>query len=243
MTTEPIAIEALAGGTAGVGDDRFRSELKVVLNRCVRLSTKRALLISCHDVVIRVTPATTQQEIDDFVRHAAPAYVHVTNLGSRAEPDSLRWVRLRFGFTRRLLHAVVGLLCSALPAWEMKNRLYRLIGLSIGKNVEISQGAFIDTFAPRLISIGDDVVIGAFAKIFTHVYRGHGRMFFGPVIIGRDCVIAGLSTVGPCVIEPNVTLLPNVITIPFLRRIKAGSIIGFDQRPQDVRFALRDFPQ
>lgn len=214
-----------------------------ILNRCIRLSRKRELVVHYDALSLHLTPLTSQSAINDFVRQAAPSYIHITNLGRPSEPSSVRWVHLRFGFVMRLVHAAVGLLCSALPAWEMKNRLYRAIGVSVGRNVEISQGAFIDTFAPRLITIADDVVIGAFAKIFTHVYCGRGRMFFGPVMIGHDSLISGMSTVGPCLIEPNVTLLPNVITIPFLRYVKSGAIIGFDYRPEDVRLSTRDFSQ
>ena len=246
MTSEPRAFEpteVIAEEQGVAFDDHFRAELGAILDRCVRLSRKRELVVHCDALSLRLTPLMPQSAIDDFVRQAAPSYIHVTNLGRPGEASSIRWVRLRFGFVRRLVHAAVGLLCSALPAWELKNRLYRAIGVSVGRNVEISQGAFIDTFAPRLITIADDVVIGAFAKIFTHVYRGRGRMFFGPVMIGRDSLIAGMATVGPCLVESNVTLLPNVITIPFLRHVNSGAIIGFDRRPEDVRLSMRDFPQ
>jgi acetyltransferase-like isoleucine patch superfamily enzyme len=94
-----------------------------------------------------------------------------------------------------------------------------------------------------MITIGNGTVVGAFAKIFTHVYRGKGRMFLGPVTIGRDCMISGTSTIGPCVIEDEVTILPGVITIPFLRRIKSKAIVGLSQQPSNIRNALGDFPE
>jgi acetyltransferase-like isoleucine patch superfamily enzyme len=234
--------EAIVEETVVAFDGHFRAELGAILKRCVRLSRKRELIVRCDALSLLLTPLTSQSALDNFVQQVAPSYIHITNLGRPSEPSSIRWVRLRFGFARRFVHAAVGLLCSALPAGEMKNRLYRAIGVSVGRNVEISQGAFIDTFAPRLITIGDDVVIGAFAKIFTHVYRGRGRMFFGPVMIGHDSMISGTATVGPCLIEPNVTLLPNVITIPFLRFVKSGAIVGFGHRPEDVRSSMGDFP-
>jgi acetyltransferase-like isoleucine patch superfamily enzyme len=224
-------------------EQRFRAELRAILDRCVRLSSARAIEIHTDNAKLTVHPGTTAGEIEDLVNRARPGYVHILNLGRREDPTHVRWVGLRFSALRRFVNACVGFLCTLLPASLLKNRLYRALGMTIGANVEISQGAFLDPFCPRLITIGAGTLVGSCAKVFTHVYRGQGRMFFGPVRIGSDCVISGTSTVGPCLIEDNVTIFPGVITVPFLRRIKAGAMIGFGHQPDNVRDAIGDFPE
>jgi len=221
---------------------RFRRELRRILERCVRFSRQREITFHCGDVALTLGPSRPASDLDDFVRRADAVYIHVTGLGLRSEAHRVRWHRLRFSLWRRLLHTYLGLVCSLLPASELKSRLYRAMGMRIGRNVEISIGAFLDPFSPGLISIGDDTVIGAFAMLFTHAYRGRGRMFFGRLTIGKGCLIGALTTIGPCVIEDSVTVLPGVVSIPFLQRISAGSIIGMRQRPKDLRNELKEFP-
>ena len=221
---------------------RFRRELRHILERCVRFSHQREITFHCGDLVLKLGPPHSASDLDDFVRQADAVYIHVTGLGLRSEAHRIRWSRLRFSLGRRLLHTYLGLVCSLLPASELKSRLYRAMGMRIGRNVEISIGAFLDPFSPGLISVGDDTVIGAFAMLFTHAYRGQGRMFFGRLTIGKGCLVGARTTIGPCVIEDRATVLPGVVTIPFLQRISAGSIIGMRHRPKDIRDELKDFP-
>jgi acetyltransferase-like isoleucine patch superfamily enzyme len=222
---------------------RFRAELRIILERCRRFSVSRHIRIQQDNARITLRRNVDDpRALDSFAELAQLCYVHVTNLGVPGEQGRIRWVKLRFSAIRRTINACIGLLCTTLPASKLKNSLYRSMGITIGADVEISQGAFFDTFSPQMITIGDGTVVGAFAKLFTHVYRGKGRMFLGPIVIGRNCMISGTATIGPCIIEDNVTILPGVITIPFLRRVRAGAIIGFHQQPVDLTVAAADFP-
>jgi len=54
----------------------------------------------------------------------------------------------------------------------LKNRLYRLMGAHIGRNVEIMQLAWLDHFRPELIFVGDNTLIGAYTHITVHAYEG-----------------------------------------------------------------------
>ena len=210
---------------AAEAEARFRNELLVILRRCAKLAKHRTIPVRCKDNVIEVHDGSTSDEIVKFVERATPAYIHVANLGRPSEGDRIRWADLRFGVFRRTVRTLAGLFCTALPASEMKNRVYRLMGMSIAVDVEIFQGAFLDPFAPRMITLGAGTVVGAFARIFTHAYRGQGRLMFGPVTIGRDVVISGMATVGPCLIEDDVTILPGAITVGYLH-LRAGSTFG-----------------
>jgi len=55
---------------------------------------------------------------------------------------------------------VIMSICKILPPCELKNHLYRLMGVKIGKNVSIANDVIIDTIFPELIVIKDNVTIG-----------------------------------------------------------------------------------
>lgn len=214
---------------------RFQVELRGILKRCMRFSRKREILVQCGEERILLRPDLPQGALERLVQGAHVPYIHVCNLGLRGESSRIRWHRLRFPLIRRLWNSYVVLVCTLLPASELKNRLYRLIGMSIGQNVEISVGAFIDPFSPQLITIGDDTVVGTFAILLTHAYRGKGRVLFGRLTIGKGCLISAMSLIGPGVIEDDATVLPGVVTLPFVQHIERRAMIGPSQQPQDIR--------
>jgi acetyltransferase-like isoleucine patch superfamily enzyme len=81
-----------------------------------------------------------------------------------------------------------------LPFSRFKCFVYRLLGIKIGKNVYISPGVFIDMIAPRLVSIGDNVMIGMGVKIAAHE-RTMQTLSLGRVHIGNGVTIGGLSII------------------------------------------------
>lgn len=86
--------------------------------------------------------------------------------------------------------------------------LHRIRGVSIGSNVWISQGVYIDEIHPETISIGDNCTIGMRTSIINHFYWGPRRNDNPSRIIIGDNVFIG----------PHCVVLPNV-------RIGAGSVI------------------
>jgi hypothetical protein len=223
-------------------EDRFRTEVRLILERCRALANGREVHVRSAGARLVVTSQVTDEAIAAFIDRTRPDYVHITNLGRPGEAERIKWIRLRFSTFRRVLHTITNMICMLLPASELKNGLYRMIGMRIGEGVEIAQGAFLDPFSPRLITIGDGTVLGAFAKVFTHAYRGQGRMLFGPVVVGRDCMISGTATVGPCVLEDRVTILPGVVAMPFLH-LKVGTVVGLRVQFQEQREEIAELTE
>jgi acetyltransferase-like isoleucine patch superfamily enzyme len=89
---------------------------------------------------------------------------------------------------------------------ELKNRLYRMFGANIGKEVYISPGVYIDEIFPELISIGDGSIIGKDVSILTHEFTiKHVR--FGMVNIGKQVLVGANSIVRSGVSIGNKSLI------------------------------------
>ncbi len=113
-----------------------------------------------------------------------------------SEDKSLRnWKKVRHPL-RVLLNFIVITFCKFLPDIEPKNRLYRLIGMKIGKNVTIN-GTNLDVFFPELIEIGDNTIIGGYSTIITHEFLNDGHWRKGRVKIGSNVMIGALGLVMP----------------------------------------------
>jgi acetyltransferase-like isoleucine patch superfamily enzyme len=86
--------------------------------------------------------------------------------------------------------------CKLLPPCELKNSLYRMIGVRIGKNVSIANDAILDTIFPELIRIDDNVIIGWGTKLYTHEFSLDG-VRIGTVHIGKNSMVGEWSVVRP----------------------------------------------
>jgi acetyltransferase-like isoleucine patch superfamily enzyme len=111
--------------------------------------------------------------------------------------------------------------CRYLPSLSCKNRLYRAIGVTVGRRVSPGLGATIDIFFPQLIRIGDNSIIGYNSVILAHEFLIR-ELRTGPVDIGRDVMIGA-----------NVTVLPGV-RIGDGATISACSLVNADV-PAGVR--------
>jgi len=111
------------------------------------------------------------------------------------EEKSLRqWKKVRHPL-RVLFNYLVISFCKFLPDIELKSRLYRVIGMKVGKNVTIN-GTNLDIFFPELIEIGDNTTVGAYTTIITHEFlNDHWRK--GRVKIGKNVMIGALGLVMP----------------------------------------------
>lgn len=86
-----------------------------------------------------------------------------------------------------------------IPWLPLKNSIYRLTGMKVGKNVSVGLMVMFDIFFPELIEIGDNTIIGYNSTILAHEYmvKEWGK---GKVVIGKDVTIGA-----------NVTILAGVI--------------------------------
>lgn len=105
------------------------------------------------------------------------------------------------------------------------------MGVNIGRNVEIMQLAWLDHFRPELIFVGDNTLIGAYSRLTVHAYEGCGKFRYGIIEIGRNCLIGAGTGIGPMLIEDNVRTLPGTTLSPYLVRVRAGSVVGYNPPP------------
>ncbi|MCG8589059.1 MAG: hypothetical protein MJE66_07180 [Proteobacteria bacterium] len=140
-------------------------------------------------------------EIEHFLK--SDSNVLRFRVGDREVPPSVYYRRAMLG--RRLKHfstvLIIGF-CTILPAGEFKNWLYRLAGMSVGRQASISIGTLFDFAFPELISIGDRAVVGQSVKIATHEITTQtvriGRVEIGEMaLIGSRAIVRCGYRIGP----------------------------------------------
>lgn len=89
---------------------------------------------------------------------------------------------------------VVVYTCRFLPSLALKNALYRLIGVKVGRDVSVGLGAVFDVFWPELIEIGDNAIIGFNATVLAHEFLVR-EWRIGPVRIGANAMIGANATI------------------------------------------------
>jgi len=138
--------------------------------------------------------------------------------------------RIRLFFNSFVCH-----ICRIIPFIEIKNSMYRMIGVKIGKNVIIAAYTIIDPFFPELITIEDNVIVGVGATIIAHEYTqeklkkgrvlikkraliGAGSLIRCGVTIGEHAVVGAKSFVNKDV--PDFTIVGGVPAKIIKKKIK-----------------------
>lgn len=100
---------------------------------------------------------------------------------------------------------------------SLRPLLHRLRGVTIGKNVWISQYVYIDEIHPECITIEDNASLGIGVLILAHLYWGERKKdFVSKVHIGKNVFI------GPyCVILPETTIGDGSV-------VQAGTVVSRD---------------
>jgi acetyltransferase-like isoleucine patch superfamily enzyme len=114
-------------------------------------------------------------------------------------------------------------ICKFLPSLRMKNLLYRMLGMKIGRNVSIGLGAMFDIFFPELIEIGDNTIIGYNSTILTHEFLVK-EWRRGKVKIGKNVMIGCL-----CLIMPGVEIGDGATVASYSlvnKNVKKNSFVG-----------------
>lgn len=98
----------------------------------------------------------------------------------------------------------------------------RAMGMRIGARAFINTEFISD---PRLISIGDDAVVGGSVHLFAH-YGGGGHLTVATVAIGARATIGQKATVmGDVVVGDDAVILPHSVLLPG-SRVGAGETWG-----------------
>jgi acetyltransferase-like isoleucine patch superfamily enzyme len=99
-----------------------------------------------------------------------------------------------FSRIQKLVAYLISLVLLPLPFSGLRVLYYRRCGASIGKNVYLSPGAYIDTLQPSLVSIGNKVILGMGAKVIIHE-RTMRTLSIGRVAIGNNVTIGGMTII------------------------------------------------
>lgn len=87
----------------------------------------------------------------------------------------------------------------------------RAMGMRLGRRVFINTEFISD---PRLITLGDDAVIGGSVHLFAH-FGGGGHLTVAPIVIGARATVGQKATVmGDVRIGADATILPHSVLLP-----------------------------
>ena len=114
------------------------------------------------------------------------------------------WYKLRnpLGMMYR---GFVFLIIRYLPPCGLKNCLYRMHGINIGRGVAISEEIYLDPLFPELITIEDGAILGTGVKMPVHGIT-RNKVWLARTIIKRNAVIGGYAF-----IKQGVTIGENAI--------------------------------
>jgi acetyltransferase-like isoleucine patch superfamily enzyme len=85
------------------------------------------------------------------------------------------------------------------PSERLKNVLYRLTGMRVGKGCSFGLCAMVDIFFPHLITVGKNCIFGYDSVLLAHEFL-QNELRTGPVMIGDGVTIGTKSTVLPGVV-------------------------------------------
>ena len=109
------------------------------------------------------------------------------------------------------------------PSLRLKNALYRLTGMKVGRDVSVGLMAMFDIFFPQLISVGDNTIIGYNCTVLAHEFLRDewrtGRVEIGSnVTIGANCTILPGVKIGDGAVVSAHSLVN--------RDVEPGSFVG-----------------
>jgi hypothetical protein len=214
-------------------DDALRAAVTRIVRRGIRLARKKGRTITlarssaADPVDIRELDPDTpngRERLEKMLRGKTNYYTF-DGLGKLSDRDRIHWTALNRPLWKRVPISCLVLGAMLLRGGNLKNRLYRLAGVRVGRDTEIMQAAWIDHFCPELVEIGEGSLIGAFCKISSHAYEGVGKVRIGLVKIGDNCVLASGVSLAAIRIGDGTRVLPNATLSPFFVRLHKNSLV------------------
>jgi len=108
-----------------------------------------------------------KKEVNEF-RKSGKKVLKIVHFKNKENP-ARKWYKYKNPVLQAWYYIVVTF-CKILPPCEIKNHLYRMIGVKIGKNVSIAPDCILDTIFPELIRLDDNIIIGWGSKLYTHEF-------------------------------------------------------------------------
>lgn len=126
----------------------------------------------------------------------------------------------RIGFLKVGLNKCLNILSRFMIVPGIRNFLYRIMGVNLGKNVFIGLDSYFDDQFPELITIREGATISFRVVIVAH--DDSGEKTVNPISIGRN-VYVGVGAI----ILPGVNIGDNAV-------IAAGAVVSKDVPPSVV---------
>ncbi|MEN9938285.1 MAG: hypothetical protein RLZZ387_4864 [Chloroflexota bacterium] len=135
-------------------------------------------------------------------------------------PHNALWYfpSLTGGHLRVARNAALIQLARYTPLMSVKNRIYRALGMRVGRHTSVGLMVMFDIFFPQDVTLGEDCVIGYNSTVLCHEFTRH-EWRRGPVVIGRDVTVGA-----------NTTILPGVV-IGDGATVSAMSLVNRDVPP------------
>ncbi len=135
-------------------------------------------------------------------------------------PHNALWYfpQLTGGYARVARNAALIQLARYTPSLPLKNALYRLLGVRVGRHSSVGLMVMLDVFFPQDITLGDNCVIGYNTTLLCHEVTRH-EWRRGPLVIGPEATIGA-----------NCTVLPGVV-IGAGATVSAMSLVNRDVPP------------
>ena len=122
---------------------------------------------------------------------------------------------------------ITHLIAMQVPFGRLKRFFYRLRGTKIGKNVDLSNGVFLEESFPELIEIEDNVDIGPNAIIVTHDSSSRCLDPSLPIKKGKVVIKRNAYIGAGAIILPGVTVGEFAI-------VAAGAVVTKDVPPRTI---------
>jgi len=119
---------------------------------------------------------------------------NITIIKAELGKSSEAWMTIK-PLRKVLKNWLLAWLANKFPG-KTKIKLYRMMGVKIGQNVQLMPDIMMDIFFPELIEIGDGVVIGQGAFIACHEFNPT-EFRYGPIKIGARALIGARSFLLP----------------------------------------------
>jgi len=119
---------------------------------------------------------------------------NVTKIQTNNGESSYAWMKVK-SFSRVAFNWLMAKTASIAPI-KSKPFFYRLMGIKIGKNVQIMPDFKVDIFFPELITIGDGCVIGQDAFFTCHEFNTK-EFRYGSITLKENVLIGARSFVLP----------------------------------------------
>ena len=142
--------------------------------------------------VMQMTDAFDKLIIKNFLEDQDCKCIAIPYKGKRLNAPC-DWRKLQ-GSSAMLLRAFLNEVLRKVPPCSLKNSIYRLMGVKIGKDVVIGPGVSLDPLFPKLIVIEDGAVLGWNCQILAHEFLIEG-LILGRVHIKRKALIGAHSLV------------------------------------------------